>query len=59
MHLQTPTSLQHLVYAGIDTRATAGDELLGISLGRLYLGIYLTATGFEVSYGILNSQGAL
>ena len=59
MHLQTPTSLQHLVYAGIDTSATAGDELLGISLGRLYLGIYLTATGFEVSYGILNSQGAL
>jgi hypothetical protein len=59
MHLQTPTSLQHLVYAGIDTSATAGDELLGISLGRLYLGIYPTATGFEVSYGILNSQGAL
>ena len=59
MHLQTPTSLQHLVYAGIDTSATAGDEILGMGIGRLYLGIYPTATGFEVAYGVLDSQGAL
>ena len=59
MYLQTPMTIQHFLYAGIDTRAKAGDELLGLSLGRLYLGIYPTATGFEVAYGILNSQGCL
>ena len=61
MRLQTPTAIQHLVYAGIDTRAVAapGDELLGLGLGRLYVGIYPTSTGFELAYGILNSQGSL
>ncbi len=61
MRLQTPTAIQEAFYAGIDTRAlrTTGDELLGFSLGRLYLGIYPTSTGFEVAYGILNEQGCL
>lgn len=59
MRFQTPTSIQHLFYLGFDTRATAGDETLGMGIGRLYLGFYPTATGFEVAYGVLNSQGAL
>lgn len=59
MRLQTPTAIQHLVYAGIDTKARSGDELLAAGIGRFYLGIYPTTTGFEVAYGILNSQGAL
>jgi hypothetical protein len=61
MRLQTPTAIQEAFYAGIDTRAikNVGDEFLGFSLGRLYLGIYPTSTGFEVAYGILNEQGCL
>ena len=61
MRFQTPASLQHLFYLGVDTRATAapGDEFLGLGLGRLYLGLYPTATGFEVACGVVNSQGCL
>lgn len=59
MRFQTPTSLHHLFYLGLDTRARSGDELLAAGIGRLYLGIYPTATGFEVAYGVVNSQGCL
>lgn len=59
MRFQTPLPLQHLLYLGLDTKATNGDELLGLGLGRLYLGLYPTATGFEVAYGVVNSQGCL
>ena len=59
MILQTPASIQHLLYLGVDTKATNGDELLGLGLGRLYLGLYPTATGFELAYGVVNSQGCL
>lgn len=59
MILQTPTSTEHLFYLGVDTKAGDGDERFGIGIGRLYLGLYPTATGFEVAYGVLNSQGCL
>ena len=59
MILRTPRFIEPLFYAGLDRRARTGDELLGVSIGRFYLGIYPTSTGFEVSYGILNGQGAL
>jgi hypothetical protein len=59
MRFQTPLPLQHLLYLGLDTKATNGDELLGLGLGRLYLGLYPTATGFEVAYGLTNEQGCL
>jgi hypothetical protein len=59
MILRTPRFIEPLFYAGLDRRARAGDELLAVSIGRAYLGIYPTSNGFEVSYGILNSNGAL
>jgi hypothetical protein len=61
MRLQTPTAIQNVFYLGLDTRATKcpGDELLGFSLGRLYVGIYPTATGFDISCGILDDKGCL
>lgn len=59
MRFQTPLALQHLFYLGLDTRARSGDERFGIGLGRLYLGLYPTVTGFEVAYGVVNSQGCL
>ena len=59
MILRTPRFLEPIFYAGLDRRARPGDELLGLSIGNRYLGIYPTSTGFEVSYGTLNAQGAL
>lgn len=59
MILQTPASIQNLFYLGVDTKATNGDERFGIGIGRLYLGLYPTATGFEVAYGLTNEQGCL
>ena len=34
MNLQTPANLQHLFYAGIDTKASNGDELLGLGVSE-------------------------
>ena len=59
MNLQTPANLQHLFYAGIDTKAGKGDELLGLGLGRLYFGLYPTATGLGLAYGLVNENGCL
>jgi len=59
MILRTPRFLEPIFYAGLDRRARPGDEMLAVSIGRAYLGIYPTSNGFEVSYGILNQNGAL
>lgn len=59
MKLQTPTKFDFAFYAGIDTRTSNGDEMIGISVWKFYIGIYPTRTGFEVSYGILNNNGVL
>ena len=59
MNLSTPLSISPAFYAGIDTRAGVDDELLGLSVGRFYVGIYPTSTGFDLSVGILNAQGCL
>lgn len=59
MRFQTPLPLQHLFYLGLDTKAGNGDEWFGIGIGRLYLGLYPNVTGFEVAYGVVNSQGCL
>lgn len=36
----TPLLTSRFLYLGIDTHASAGDERIGLSLGRLYLGYY-------------------
>lgn len=61
MNLSTPVSLAPFFYVGVDTKArhSIGDELFGISIGRLYAGVYRTRTGFDLSIGILNDQGCL
>jgi hypothetical protein len=61
MRFQTPASLMNLIYFGMDTRALAsiGDELLGLGLGRLYLGLYPTAHGIEVCWGLTDANGCL
>ena len=59
MRLSTPLSIAPAFYAGIDTRAGVDDELLGLSVGRFYAGIYPTDTGVDISVGILNAHGCL
>lgn len=61
MILSTPLSIAPFFYVGIDTKARKriGDELVGLSIGRLYAGIYPTDTGFDISVGILNKNGCL
>jgi len=53
MRLQTPYRFARFAYLGIDTNARVGDELLGAGIGRLYVGIYPTARGFNLSMGLL------
>ena len=61
MNLSTPLCIAPVFYAGIDTKARhrIGDELLGLSVGRFYAGVYRTDTGFDLSVGILNKNGCL
>lgn len=59
MILRTPRFLAPFFYASIDPKARLRDEAVAISIGPAYLGIYPTACGFEVAYGILNNQEAL
>ena len=59
MRFQTPFKFSSIAYFGLDTKARVGDEFLAAGIGRLYAGIYPTSTGFELAYGILNSQGSL
>ena len=49
-----------LFYFGFDLNAPASSgEYLGISIGRLYLGLYDLGKGLEFACGILNEAGAL
>jgi hypothetical protein len=59
MRFSTPMSIAPAFYAGIDTAAGRDEELLGFSLGRLYVGIYPTSTGFDLAVGILDANGCL
>jgi hypothetical protein len=59
MIIRTPRFIEPLFYAAIDPRARVRDEAAAVSIGNRYVGIYRTHHGFEVAWGILNSQGAL
>lgn len=59
MILHTPRILDPIFYASLDTRARQGDELLAISVGPFYIGLYPTEQGVEICWGKLNNNGAL
>lgn len=40
MKFRTPLSISNVFYLNVDTHASTGDERIGVSLGRLYLGYY-------------------
>ena len=56
------TNPNKFFYVGLNTTATDGDEIFGLSIGRLYLGYYADGcstvpAGF--CFGILNQYGCL
>lgn len=59
MRIQTPYSLSNFVYLGFNSKAAQDDEVFGLSIGKLYLGIYYTRYGFDLSCGILDQNGSL
>jgi hypothetical protein len=59
MRLQTPFKFSKFAYFGLDTKARVGDEFLAAGIGRFYIGIYPTSSGFDLSAGILDSNGCL
>ena len=59
MRIQTPYKFSRFGYFGLDTRARVGDELLALGIGRFYLGIYPTRSGYDLSVGILDKNDAL
>lgn len=59
MRIQTPFKFSKIAYFGLDTKARVGDELLAAGIGRLYVGIYPTKSGFDLSAGVLDQNGCL
>lgn len=59
MRIQTPYKFHRFAYFALDTRARVRDELLGLGIGRFYLGIYPTSSGYDLSVGILDKNDAL
>jgi hypothetical protein len=59
MRIQTPDKFSRFGYFGLDTRARVDDELLALAIGRFYVGIYPTRSGYDLSVGIVDKNGAL
>lgn len=59
MRFATPFRFQRFAYFGINTSAGNGDEMLGISIGSFYLGIYPLMRGYDISVGIVDANGCL
>lgn len=63
MKLSTPLSISDWFYMGIDTKAKDRmDELLGLSIGRFYMGLYGTDPNQSnhldrITIGFLNKRG--
>lgn len=59
MRIQTPYKFHRFAYFGLDTKARVGDEFLAAGIGRFYVGIYPTRSGYDLSVGIVDKNGAL
>jgi hypothetical protein len=55
MRLSTPYQLAPIFYVGVDTKAWKDDEQFGLSIGRLYVGLYNNV----LHIGILDAKGCL
>ena len=55
MKLTTPDKFTKFFYLNINFRATSGDEIIGLSVGNRYIGLYSDS----INWGILDENGAL
>lgn len=55
MKFATPISIANIFYVGVDTKAGKDDEQFGLSIGKLYAGLYNNV----LSIGILDANGCL
>jgi hypothetical protein len=55
MKFQTPQMFTEYFYLGVNMIGEPGDEIVGLSVGNRYIGLY----GNGIAWGVLNEQGAL
>ena len=55
MKLTTPNFISNYFYFNVNLRAVEGDEIVGLSVGNRYIGLYNN----NVVWGILDENGAL
>ena len=55
MKFQTSEMFAQFFYLGVNLIGEPGDEIVGMSVGNRYIGLY----GNGIAWGVLNEQGAL
>jgi len=55
MKITTPDKISQLFYFNINMRATQGDEIVGLSVGNRYIGLY----NDSLNWGVLDENGCL
>lgn len=55
MKFQTPEMFAQYFYLGVNFIGEPGDEIVGMSVGNRYIGLYSSG----IAWGVLNEQGAL
>lgn len=55
MRITTPLHFSEFFYFHLNTKCAEWDEIFGLSVGKLYMGLYNKC----LSIGILNSNGGL
>ena len=55
MKFQTPEMFTEYFYLGVNMIGEPGDEIVGLSVGNRYIGLYSNG----IAWGVLNEQGAL
>jgi len=55
MKFQTPEMITQFFYLGVNLIGEPGDEIVGMSVGNRYVGLYSSG----IAWGVLNEQGAL
>ena len=55
MKFQTPEMFTQFFYLGVNLIGEPGDEIVGMSVGNRYVGLYSNG----IAWGVLNEQGAL
>jgi len=55
MKFTTPEKFTKFFYFNVNFRATSGDEIVGLSVGNRYIGLYSDS----INWGVLDENGAL